>query len=343
MDFKYSDRITIIDPMRGIASFAVMLFHLVKNLPGIDTDLGWLSLHRLGRLGVQVFFVISGFIIVYSLASKNYQIRDFGRFMAKRIIRIDPPYFVTIVLVLAVGFLLSDLSSSYSFTFTTRQVIGHIGYLNAFIGESWLLPVFWTLAIEFQFYIFIGVVFPLLQSKSKVSRFAFLAAFVMSGFLFDLESNASSKSFVFQHASLFAFGILAFWQHTLSITRKEYYSALFVVACCAAFCLGFSEMCVGVVSSIVIVHFPFFNSNSSILTFLGAISYSLYLIHQLVGYKSMGLLNAYFQSKDSIQLYSIIMFVFGLSCSLLSGYLLYRFVEAPAQRLSSKMAYSSQN
>src|SRR5262245_6522000 len=85
------DRIPILDPLRGIAAGGVAWYHLTNLL---DLPEGWIKgsgAH--GFLGVEIFFVISGFVIPYSMIRGGYRVRsDWGRFIAKRILRLDPPY-----------------------------------------------------------------------------------------------------------------------------------------------------------------------------------------------------------------------------------------------------------
>src|SRR5262245_2564074 len=94
------------DVLRGPASLAVCWFHLTRfhyNVPDRRVfhllrqtgDYGW--------LGVEVFFVISGFVIPYSLYRARYRVRDFFMYLARRIVRLDPPYLAAIALVLALA------------------------------------------------------------------------------------------------------------------------------------------------------------------------------------------------------------------------------------------------
>ena len=85
-------RVEILEPLRGLAALAVAWFHFT-NATGLLPE-GWLRASgRYGWLGVEVFFVISGFIIPYSLFNAGYRFpRHAGRFILKRIVRLDPPY-----------------------------------------------------------------------------------------------------------------------------------------------------------------------------------------------------------------------------------------------------------
>lgn len=91
-------RINGIDFLRGIAALAVCWFHLSGHY--------WVSEGALkasgqfGFLGVDVFFVVSGFVIPYSLYRAGYRLRNYPTFLLKRITRLDPPYIASIVFVL---------------------------------------------------------------------------------------------------------------------------------------------------------------------------------------------------------------------------------------------------
>ncbi|HKC62735.1 MAG TPA: acyltransferase, partial [Pyrinomonadaceae bacterium] len=197
-----SKRIEVLDFLRGIASLAVSLFHFTNTLdPGLLK-----TITSYGYLGVEVFFVISGFVIPYSLYRGGYKLPQYGKFVLKRVIRLDPPYLVTILLILALGFL--SLVLPYAkigeFHVTATQVFLHLGYLNTFFQYEWLNDVFWTLAIEFQYYLLIGLAYPLLVNRNEALRLGTMALLGALAFVI------SSPVFVFYYIFLFLMGISTF-------------------------------------------------------------------------------------------------------------------------------------
>src|SRR5947209_12608451 len=89
-------KIGIVGALRGFAALAVCWFHFTfGQTPGLK----WTG--QYGWLGVHTFFVISGFIIPYSLYQYRYSIRDYLRFVGKRLARLHPPYLASIAVVIA--------------------------------------------------------------------------------------------------------------------------------------------------------------------------------------------------------------------------------------------------
>jgi len=84
-----SSRLENIDVLRGIASLAVCWFHLTNSYA--QGSVAQLS-GQYGWLGVEVFFVLSGFIIPHAMYSSNYELRSGWKiYIAKRLLRLDPP------------------------------------------------------------------------------------------------------------------------------------------------------------------------------------------------------------------------------------------------------------
>jgi peptidoglycan/LPS O-acetylase OafA/YrhL len=155
-------------------------------------------------LGVEAFFVISGFVIPYSLCLRSYRLSDSVDFFVRRLKRLEPPYLACIVFVVALQFL-SSITPGFlgkPFAIGLPQLLAHFAYLNAILEYGWLNPVFWTLAIEFQFYIFMAFAFPLLNhSNPKISA----AAIVCTASLGMLGLGKSSL--LIHWLPLFAIGV----------------------------------------------------------------------------------------------------------------------------------------
>jgi peptidoglycan/LPS O-acetylase OafA/YrhL len=85
-DQFHTSRIHVIEALRGIASLGVALFHFSGQLstyvPQLISSMGW--------VGVDIFFVISGFVIPYSIAGRSYSVTDFPRFICRRLVRLEP-------------------------------------------------------------------------------------------------------------------------------------------------------------------------------------------------------------------------------------------------------------
>ena len=146
------ERLSFIDAMRGIAALGVVLFHAKEgnHIPALESKLPWLGYFlELGHFGVPVFFVLSGFVIALSLDKKPMGLPTVGRFMIRRSIRLDPPYWVTIIIGIGVVFAKDRTLSSFS----ASQIISHLLYMQELLGYREISVVFWTPCFEFQFYL----------------------------------------------------------------------------------------------------------------------------------------------------------------------------------------------
>jgi peptidoglycan/LPS O-acetylase OafA/YrhL len=107
-------KFALVQGARGLAAVWVVLFHMEKGqhvsylteiLPHWVMD----SVFGYGSAGVSIFFVLSGFVIAHSLNRKDIDGREFGRFVVRRSLRLDPPYFLSIVVMLCTGALFAML------------------------------------------------------------------------------------------------------------------------------------------------------------------------------------------------------------------------------------------
>ena len=151
-------RFTFIDGLRGIAAMAVTVFHAYEGNHISDLMIampGWVQwVVMRGHLGVAIFFVLSGFVISHSLRKQALTMRFVGEFFIRRSIRLNPPYWFAIALVIGFGaisayFVKGKLPPAISLA----QVMAHAFYLQEVLGYNELNPIFWTLCQEMQFYL----------------------------------------------------------------------------------------------------------------------------------------------------------------------------------------------
>jgi len=282
-----------------------------------------------GWMGVDVFFVISGFVIPYSLHKSGYKIGHYFTFVLKRIVRLDPPYLAAIAITIVLGYMSAIAPSFRGQTphLSIPQVLLHFAYLNVFFGYEWLNPVFWTLAIEFQYYLAVGLVFPLLSSSRVEIR---MFSFIVLGILAFL---VPSISFIFHYLFLFMLGIATFQYWIGLVGLKFYLLMLLALGAGAALTLGFGVGAVGLGTACTIAFVRL--RKFAPLKFLGAISYSLYLLHVPVAGRVIGLSLRFVHSMGG----KVLTAWLAVGVAIVAAYLLYRFVEKPAQRWSSSISY----
>jgi peptidoglycan/LPS O-acetylase OafA/YrhL len=321
-----SSRIEVLDFLRGIAALGVALHHFSNILdPGVLRSMGYY-----GQLGVQVFFVISGFIIPYSLYRGGYEISSYPTFVIKRIIRLDPPYIVTLAIIIALGVFswYFPFQKDFVFEMSLPQVLLHFGYVNTFFGYPWLSDVFWTLAIEFQYYILIGLIFPVIFSRNIWTR---MISFAVLG---SLAFIIPQPAFVFYFIFLFFMGIIT-CQLKIGLIGKQQYAALLVVFTALALVkMGVPATVAGFSAVVAIL---FLHVKNPVFRFLGMVSYSLYLIHSPIGRRA---LNVFLRVTGAeSQGARIVVIVMATGVSIFAAYLLYRFVERPSQEWSAHFRY----
>ena len=151
-------RLTSIDALRGAAAIGVVLYH-TNATPGVDRSLLWGDalddLMFLGKYGVWLFFVISGFCIHLQWARARVvpgaREQKFGEFWRRRIRRLYPPYLVTLAFYVAVRFSTGTLSWD---GLSAWQVFLHLFMLQNLDPRaiSTMNNVYWTLAVEEQLY-----------------------------------------------------------------------------------------------------------------------------------------------------------------------------------------------
>jgi peptidoglycan/LPS O-acetylase OafA/YrhL len=341
-------RVEGLDFLRGLASLAVCWFHLTYFHYNVPDQRGYHLVRQTGAygwLGVEVFFVISGFVIPYSLYRARYRIRDFFTYLARRIVRLDPPYFLAIVVVLLLAYVDSRHSGRpvaiEGEPVGWARVLLHLGYLNMFAGYAWLNPVFWTLAIEMQYYLLMGLLFPLVVAPNQAVRFATIGMMTAISVLpatTPLPAADPNTPFIPGLLSLFVLGILTFQFRVGLIRAAEYLPATLIVAATSIVTLGRAPGLAGLAAVAVILAYP--ERKTVISGFLARISYSLYLLHWPIGHYTLSVIGMKYMRAESDAARTFVLFL-ALAVCLAAAYLLYVLVERPAQRWSKRFRYGA--
>lgn len=317
------NRIDIVNALRAFAAIFVAWGHFSL---GQGKWLSWSG--RYGYTGVYIFFVISGFIIPYSLHRGGYTLRNFGRFLLKRGIRLYPPYLISIpVTVLAANLVLRPLAPDSVIHVGGRQLLYHLLFLNDLTGVPWVNLVYWTLAIEWQWYLLAGLLFGLLVSRNALVRFCPVAVAMASYFL------CTSDRIVPHTLPIFLIGVFVF-QHKIGLIGWRRMLALIAVMLWAM--RGPTGWLVAGISVATALLIAFVSFRHRLADFLGDVSYSVYLLHLAIGVSLIGWLSHLLPFSGS---YLGALDLAGMLASVGAAAVLYRWVERPAQEMSSRVRF----
>lgn len=223
-------RIKHLDALRGIAVIMVTFFHLTGNSGLSKTTASYGSY---GWLGVEIFFVISGFILPYSMFKSKYDLKQFGRFILKRVIRIYPAYILTALIVIGIAHI------THREVFSNATIFFHLLFLNQILNYVWISVIFWTLAIEFQFYLLIGLLYNYV-SKSHVRLVITIMLLTFTGFVLD-KITGSNQAYISHWFSFFALGFLIFSRKINKMPLVMYLTVSAALICYIAVEIGVKE------------------------------------------------------------------------------------------------------
>lgn len=344
-------RFGAIHGLRGIAAMGVVLFHLSENLhPELNQLLPEAInvLFAYGFLGVPIFFVISGFVISYGIAAATIDAKYVGNFVLRRSIRLDLTYWASIALALILLALKNQFLGSEDEFPSVGDILLNMFYLQELMEVKPVISVvYWTLCLEVQFYLF--YIFSLWCSQ-KLSSNAFYQlnmAIILALGLYSLGidvgliENPLTGLFV-MHWHYFLMGVLV-----CNVIRQQP-AALFVfvvfmlIEIGVMFGVKVKEYAVAGVACAIFI-FTAWKYNlldvlfkGRVLTYLGTISYSLYLVHPDIGWKAIS-----FGKKllgGSIEPWQAgLLLVLGVAISILVAHIFHRLFEQPTQKIAARV------
>lgn len=343
-DASPATRVSVLDPLRGMAALAVMWFHFTNGGHLLDNSSlmnDWLKdSGKFGWAGVDFFFVISGFVLPYALYKGKYRLQNFGTFLLKRLVRLEPPYLASLAIIILL-LVLAPLVPGYqgeAFNLGIPRLLLHLGYLNSYFGYESYNPVYWTLAIELQFYLGIALLFPLVINENKWIKMLVPLA------LLAVSMIPSRDGIIFPYLPLFVFGIACF-QHFIGAITTRLWLVLMVLATVVSFlALGLIATSAGILAALVIAlsEQGFSSQNKPALllwralTWAGTISYSLYLIHIPIGGRIVNIGSRFADSQLGVMLTLLLAIII----SLVSAWVLYVVIEKPSQKYSASLKFA---
>lgn len=311
-------RLDCIDTLRGLAALGVVICHVTSALD--------VSINRVGDyggLGVEVFFVISGFVITYSLWSHEYSMRQFPRYMIRRALRLEPPYLASVALSIVVQVAVQQAPAyrGSHVDISTVQIVYNLFYLIPFTDYDWLNPSYWTLAYEFAFYIIVGLTFGLFARRNAAFTILFAIAVLIAKRSLTAEWDYQILTFVV--------GILAMRYAVGLDQRPEWFT--WTIGCVAAIAMigSFAEAAAVALTALIIVASRDVQFGRR-LTMIGTISYSMYLTHEIVALRVVNL----GMRLGAGMLFQLMLLGLSILIAIIFAAIFWKVFEAPALKIS---------
>jgi peptidoglycan/LPS O-acetylase OafA/YrhL len=334
-----NSRINELDLLRFLAALAVVFHHY--SLVGFAIDSQTIvpyplvsSIFKYGYLGVDLFFMISGFVILMTASSGNLQ-----HFIISRLVRLYPAFWIcctiTFVAILAIG------SPEYEATFS--QYLVNMTMLSGFMQIESIDNVYWSLFVELKFYALVAIVLLMGRIQQIELLFSFWLVVTIVLLIYPVYPLTRFHFILLDgYSAHFIAGAAFFfiWHRGMSWSR---YLIIVAAWCCALYqsIVDVHEFEIRirndlnpvVITAIVSAFFLIMNMISCKKTgvighvnwvLLGAITYPLYLLHQNLGFMIYNL--TYTQIDSEALFWSL---VIGM---ILGAFLIHIAIEKPAAK-----------
>ncbi|MBB5608606.1 MULTISPECIES: acyltransferase [unclassified Janthinobacterium] len=323
-----NNRLKNIDALRGICVLLVFFTHLSIT--------SWF----VGRVGVAAFFLVSGYVIPFSLQEAKGA-RSVIYFWVKRFFRLWPAYWLSIIIAII---LMTPIASEISI----KGILLNITMLQGFFGVENVIPVYWTLQIELCFYFLICMLLFFGYSKNEKYCTAFIVFFIVVYF-----SMALSRYYMgikFPVAIPIAMGLM-FFSAICRIRRINgqelpiFLGALLLISLVPTCLFAYADITkpgeggayyivAYFLAFFIFIFFEKIKKVPEVLVFLGSISYSFYLLHELV---------IFFVRKYFLEMTAPLEFFGVLLITIFVSWLSFFFIENPAQSFGRKILNSLKN
>ena len=346
------ERLLFIDGLRCVAVLWVVLTHFIHHSPfqGFFSE----SLHPLlyrtfwkGYLGVEIFFVISGFVIALSLARDRVTPRFALGFAVRRYIRLFPPYIAVVFLWIATTALGKLVFPTYDLPQPSgAQLAAHFLYLQNLLGLGDIVGPTWTLCLEFQFYLFYALCALLFLSSRRHARIvgtilfaaATLASISLTAFNIPVDGLLLPNRLFIYHWYLFALGTCGTLAYLRPRARRWMPLPLLAGALIWAHCHS-EALFVGLAAFAAILLAAALGRmgtwlSNPVVQYFGSRSYSIYLVNWGVGLRFIDMIHRF---APRTLLSAWLCTLVGFAVTLAVSELLYRLLEKPSLRLSQRL------
>lgn len=327
-----AERLRGLDALRGLAALSVVLFHFTT---AYEIHFGPYPSRPLfyfpnGHFGVELFFCISGFVILGTIE----RTAGLWRFAVARFARIYPAYVICALISLATLHLAHFNQPQWN----AESITLHATMLTGLVGANSIDPSYWTLSYEVIFYAGAATLWSFLKGRRRleVPCLLWLVCSYAGHVVAWVPRHHRLMVFLnVPYANLFVVGMMLYYWHQGSrtrLTRPTLCAALLMSLFPPEFNGGRMPQTVYIAMIAGFAALLWFVAKTQgrfldlkPLVFLGEVSYSLYLIHQVVGFAIIRLLlSAGVPANAAIGLTisGIVAIAFGLRT----------FVEKPAER-----------
>lgn len=267
-----------IDLLRAIAIIAVILYHYTTRFPADFYNAAAMPFtFQWGRHGVDLFFTVSGFCIFMTLDTS----RSLENFWARRIARIQPAYVVAIVITAAILMIVELPGRSTTWAIALSNML----WFNVIPNWPQVDGAYWSLVVELKFYFLIGLIYYAMRGRNISLAWLTVCVIGAAGRLLGEHSYITDQLLIAEFAPSFLAGILA-WEWTR--LERPQALAMALITCILLFITprfddtpGFGLL-LGA-GAFAVLRMSWLKVPKAI-TFIGLISYSMYLLHQNIGY-----------------------------------------------------------
>jgi len=293
-------RVDSLDGLRGIAAIAVMLFHYLFRGPGLYPQLGisyrWAEY---GAYGVNLFFIVSGFVIFMSIRQSSFR-----RFATARLIRLFPLYWLCVILTFA----FTTAAGLPGRTVTLGEAAVNLTMLQGYLGVPEVDGVYWTLAVELAFYAQCGLLLLAGLVYDRALDFVLpvwlgLAALTLLPHSSGGIPVLAELQFAIGWLPLFIIGVALYcaWRGDVRFRRLVLIPLALGIRTLHDPVEGAVTL-VLVALAVLALSSPRWGFGAPVLRWLGLISYALYLLHQNLGYVALRAVTPWIGQRWSVVL-----------------------------------------